>query len=36
MQNAAQDGIRKFGNDAVLKYFYGYSMILEGKKMLRE
>ena len=30
MQNAAQEGLRKYGNDPVLKFFNAYSLILEG------
>jgi hypothetical protein len=31
MQNAAQEGLRKYGNDPLLKFFIGYSMVLESK-----
>ena len=30
MGNAAQEGLQKYGNDPILKYFWAYSMILEG------
>ena len=30
MQNAALEGLRKYGNDPILKFFNAYSLILEG------
>ena len=31
MQNVALEGMKKYGNDPVLKFFNAFSMILEGK-----
>lgn len=31
MQNVAVEGQTKYGNDPVLKFFYAYSLICEGK-----
>ncbi|ELU05036.1 hypothetical protein CAPTEDRAFT_159405 [Capitella teleta] len=31
MQNAANEGLRKYGNDPLLKFFVGYSMVLENR-----
>lgn len=30
MQNVALEGQSKYGNDPLLKFFYGYSLICEG------
>ena len=31
VQNAALEGLKKYGNDPVLKFFYGYSLVLEDR-----
>ncbi|KAK2186994.1 hypothetical protein NP493_181g04009 [Ridgeia piscesae] len=31
MQNVASEGLKKYGNDSLLKFFYGYSLILEER-----
>ncbi|XP_074652535.1 tetratricopeptide repeat protein 21B-like [Tubulanus polymorphus] len=36
MQNAALDGLRKYGNDPILKFFNAYSMVLIGGDNLQE
>lgn len=33
MQNAAKEGLTKYGNDPLLKYFYGYSLVLESESI---
>ena len=34
VQKVAQEGLQKYGNDPVLKFFNAFSMIVEGKASL--
>ena len=34
MEAAADEGLKKYGNDSVLKFFRAYAMILQGRKTL--
>lgn len=33
MESAADDGLKKYSNDGVLKFFRGYAMILQGIRL---
>ena len=34
MEKAAVEGLTKYGNDSVLKYFKGFAIILQGQSFL--
>ena len=34
MEAAADEGLKKYGNDSVLKFFRAYAMILQGRNTL--
>ena len=31
MENAATEGLQKYSNDVILKYFKAYAIVLQGK-----